>query len=65
MQPVSGGWVSHKIKGDGDYEAKKRAALAQSKTNSFTQGVQSVMDDGPCGDSKHPHQIRQRQFDAQ
>jgi len=47
MQPVSGGWVSHKIKGDGDYEAKKRAALAQSKTNSYTQGVQSVMNDGP------------------
>ena len=46
MQPVSGGWVSHKIKGDGDYEAKKRAALAQSQSNSYTQGVQSVMEDG-------------------
>ena len=46
MQPVSGGWTSHKIRGDGDYEAKKRAALAQSRPNSYTQGVQSVMHDG-------------------
>ena len=47
MQPVSGGFTKHTIKGDGDYEAKKRAAIAQSQPNSYTQGVQSVMDEGP------------------
>lgn len=46
MHPVQGGWTSHKIKGDGDYEAQKRAALAQSGKNSYIQGVQSVMDEG-------------------
>lgn len=46
MNPVSGGWTSHKIKGDGDYEAQKRAAMAQSGSNSYIQGVQSVMDEG-------------------
>ena len=46
MKPVAGGWTSHKIKGDGDYESKKRAALAQSGQNSYIQGVQSVMDEG-------------------
>jgi len=40
MQPVQGGFVTHRIKGDGDYEAQKRAALAQSKQNEFIQGVQ-------------------------
>jgi len=43
MEPVGGGWTSHKIKGDGDYEAQKRAALAQSASNSYIQGVQSTM----------------------
>ena len=46
MNPVAGGWTSHKIKGDGDYEAQKRAAMAQSGQNSYIQGVQSVMEDG-------------------
>ena len=46
MNPVGGGWTSHKIKGDGDYEAQKRAAMAQSGSNSYIQGVQSVMDEG-------------------
>ena len=46
MNPVSGGWTSHKIKGDGDFEAQKRAAMAQSGSNSYIQGVQSVMDEG-------------------
>ena len=45
MNPVSGGWTSHKIRSD-DYEGKKRAALAQSGQNSYIQGVQSVMEDG-------------------
>jgi hypothetical protein len=46
MNPVAGGWTSHKIRGDGDYEARKRAAMAQGGANSYIQGVQSVMDDG-------------------
>ena len=46
MNPVQGGWTSHKIQGDGDYEARKRAAMAQSGQNSYIQGVQSVMDEG-------------------
>ena len=46
MNPVAGGWTSHKIKGDGDYEARKRAAMAQGGANSYIQGVQSVMDEG-------------------
>ena len=46
MNPVAGGWTSHKIKGDGDYEAQKRAAMAQSGQNSYIQGVQSVFADG-------------------
>ena len=40
MHPVQGGFETHRIRGDGDYEAKKRAALAQSKQNEFIQGVQ-------------------------
>ena len=46
MNPVRGGFVPHKIKGDGDYEAQKRAAMAQSTQNSYIQGVQQVMQDG-------------------
>ena len=46
MNPVAGGWTSHKIRGDGDYEARKRAAMAQGGANSYIQGVQSVMEDG-------------------
>lgn len=46
MNPVRGGFVPHKIKGDGDYEAQKRAALAQSTKNSYIQGVQSVLHEG-------------------
>jgi hypothetical protein len=45
MNPVQGGWTSHKTRSD-DYEGKKRAALAQSGQNQYIQGVQSVMDDG-------------------
>ena len=45
MNPVAGGWTSHKMRSD-DYEGKKRAAVAQSGENSYIQGVQSVMDDG-------------------
>jgi len=45
MNPVAGGWTSHKMRSD-DYEGKKRAAIAQSGQNSYIQGVQSVMDDG-------------------
>ncbi len=44
MQPVAGGWTSHKIKGDGDYEAKKRAAIAQADPSAY--GVQEVMREG-------------------
>ena len=40
MHPVQGGFETHRIRGDGDYEAKKRAALAQSKQNEYIQGVQ-------------------------
>ena len=46
MNPVSGGFTPHKIKGDGDYESQKRAAMAQAQKNSYIQGVQSVMDEG-------------------
>lgn len=46
MNPVAGGFTPHKIKGDGDYEAQKRAAMAQAGQNSYIQGVQSVMQDG-------------------
>lgn len=46
MHLVSGGFTPHKIKGDGDYESQKRAAVAQSQKNSYIQGVQSVMDEG-------------------
>ena len=55
MQPVSGGWTSHQIKGDGDYEAQKRAALAQAKHNEYIQGVQAVYSAGagqPIKDSR-------------
>ena len=55
MQPVSGGWESHTIRGDGDYEAQKRAALAQSKHNEYIQGVNSVYSAGagqPIKDSR-------------
>ena len=55
MDPVKGGWTSHKIKGDGDYEAQKRAALAQSKSNDFIQGVQQAYIEGagqPIKDSR-------------
>ena len=44
MQPVAGGWTSHKIRGDGDYEAKKRAAIAQADPSAY--GVQQVMEQG-------------------
>ena len=46
MQPVQGGFETHRIKGDGDYEAQKRAALAQSKNNSYIQGLQEVYAEG-------------------
>ena len=55
MDPVSGGWTSHKIKGDGDYEALKRAAMAQSQSNDFIQGVQQAYIEGagtPIKDSR-------------
>ena len=55
MEPVSGGFVPHKIKGDGDYEAKKRAALAQAGRNDYTQGIQTVFAGGagqPIKDSR-------------
>lgn len=45
MNPVQGGWTSHKTRSD-DYEGKKRAAVAQSGSNAYIQGVQSVMDEG-------------------
>ena len=44
MQPGAGGWTSHKIRGDGDYEAKKRAAIAQADPSAY--GVQQVMEEG-------------------
>ena len=55
MNPVAGGFTPHKIRGDGDYEAQKRAAMAQSGSNSYIQGVQSVFEDG-AGKAmqKHP-----------
>ncbi len=40
MNQYSGGWTSHNFRSD-DYEAKKRAAIAQSKDNAYIQGVQS------------------------
>ena len=46
MQPVSGGWTSHTTRGDGDYEAQKRAAIAQAQQNQYTQGIQSVFETG-------------------
>jgi len=46
MKPVAGGWTSHKIRGDGDYEAQKRAAMAQSGANQYVQGVQEVFSEG-------------------
>ena len=48
MNPVSGGWTSHKIRGDGDFEAKKRAAIAQADPSAF--GVQQVIEEGVAGD---------------
>ena len=48
MNPVKGGWTSHKTNSSEiDYESKKRAALAQSGENAYIQGVQSVMAEGP------------------
>ena len=55
MQPVSGGWTSHTTRGDGDYEAKKRAAIAQAEHNDYIQGVQAVYGAGagqPIKDSR-------------
>ena len=48
MNPVAGGWTSHKLNRDRDPEfgAKLGAAFEQSKGNPFIQGVQSVMQDG-------------------
>lgn len=47
MNPVSGGWTSHKTNSsEQEYESQKRAALAQSGKNQYIQGVQSVMNDG-------------------
>ena len=43
---VHGGWTSHTTRGDGDYEAKKRAAIAQSRRNDFSQGIQAVEREG-------------------
>ena len=45
MQPVQGGFETHRIRSD-DYEAQKRAALAQSKNNSYIQGLQEVYAEG-------------------
>ena len=44
MQPVQG--AGFHARGDGDYEALKRAAIAQSQQNEFTQGIQSVFETG-------------------
>lgn len=55
MQPVSGGWTSHRISGDGDYEAQKSAAIAQAKHNEYIQGIQAVYSAGagqPIKDSR-------------
>ena len=47
MNPVKGGFTTHRMdSGEEDYQAKKKAAVAQSGQNSYIQGVQSVMDDG-------------------
>ena len=46
MQPVQGGFETHRIRGDGDYEAQKRAAIAQSGSNSYIQGLQDVYAEG-------------------
>ena len=48
MNPVAGGWTSHKSNRDRDpeYGAKLASAFEQSKGNPFVQGVQSVMEDG-------------------
>ena len=47
MNPVSGGWTSHKTNdSEREYESQKRAAMAQSGKNEYVQGVQSVMNDG-------------------
>lgn len=50
MNQYTGGWTSHNFRSD-DYEAKKRAAIAQSKDNPYTQGVQS---DGTCSTESQP-----------
>ena len=48
MNPVKGGWTSHKTNSkESDYEAQKRAAMAQAGENAYIQGVQSVMEEGP------------------
>ena len=48
MDPVRGGFTTHRMNsGEQDYQAKKKAALASSGENSYIQGVQSVMKDGP------------------
>ena len=41
-----GGWTSHTTRGDGDYEARKAAAISQSRNNAYTQGIQDVLVDG-------------------
>ena len=47
MNPVSGGWTSHKTNSsEQEYESQKRAAMAQAGRNQYVQGVQDVMDDG-------------------
>ena len=47
MNPVRGGFTTHRMNsGEEDYQAKKKAAVAQSGQNSYIQGVQSVMDEG-------------------
>ena len=43
---VHGGWTSHTTRGDGDYEARKLAAIEQSRQNEHIQGVQSMMVEG-------------------
>lgn len=55
MNPVSGGFVTHRIKGDGDYNSLKAAAMSQAKKNEFIQGVQSTFMEGaaePIKDSR-------------
>ena len=47
MTPVGGGWTSHTIRGDGDYEAQKRAALAHTKgDNQYIHGLQAGVQSG-------------------